>query len=54
MSQSKTKIDCLLVARGTSEVDASVVDDMSVPDPELAVGKELIQKVMKEGTENDG
>ena len=54
MSHNKTKIDCLLVARGTSEVDSNVMDDMSISDPELAVGKELIHKAMKEGTENDG
>ncbi|GAI96478.1 unnamed protein product [marine sediment metagenome] len=48
MSNKKTKINCHLITRGTSEADAQVVDDLTVPDPELAIGEQIIQEATNE------
>lgn len=54
MSDKKTKVECRLIARGTDEANTQAVDDLAVPDPELAVGKKLIKEMMEEKTEDDG
>lgn len=53
MSDKKTKMDCFLIARGTDEVDSSVAKDMSIPDPEPATGKKLIEKITEKVPEDD-
>ena len=52
MSKKKTRLGCHLITRGTKEVNAQADDDLSVPDPEQAVGKQLIKKIMEEDEEN--
>jgi hypothetical protein len=44
MSDEKTKIECRLVTRGTEGAEAQANDDLSVPDPEQAIGKQIIDK----------
>lgn len=53
VSKDKTKLNCCLVTKGTEQADASASDDLSVPDPEPAIGKKIIQEAMK-GEEEDG
>lgn len=53
MSDKKTKVDCHLITRGTKKVNAKVIDDLAIPDPELAIGKQIIQNVMEEKIEDD-
>lgn len=49
MSDKKTKVNCRLITRGTEKVNAQVIDDLAVPDPEPDVGEQAI----KEATEKD-
>lgn len=48
MDKEKIKIDCYLTTRGTREADISALDDLEIPDPDLATGKEIIRKEIKE------
>ncbi len=43
MSDKKTKIDCRLTTRGSEAVNAKAIDDLSIPDPELAIGEQIIK-----------
>ncbi len=54
MSGEKTKVECRLIPRGTNKANASVVDDLAVPDPEPAEGKQIIKEVTKEDEDVDG
>jgi len=54
MSNKKTKVDCRLITRGTKVANTKVIDDLAIPDPELTVGKQVIQDAMEEETEDDG
>jgi len=53
MSDEKNKIDCRLKATGTSKADAKVVKDLSVPDPEPAVGKKILDELTEEESKDD-
>lgn len=53
MSDEKTKLNCRLVTKGTEQADASASDDLSVPDPEPAVGEKIIQEAMREEDRDD-
>lgn len=48
MSDKKTKIDCKLSVFGTAKADAKVAQDMNIPDPGLAVGKQLIKNAIED------
>ncbi len=50
----ETKIKCHLTTRGTEKANAKVVDDLTVPDPEIDVGEQMIAKAMENGVDNDG
>lgn len=52
MSDSKTKVDCRLITRGTDKANAKVIDDLAVPDPEPAIGKKVIREATEEDTED--
>ncbi len=53
MSDEKNKIDCRLKATGTSKANAKVVKDLSVPDPEPVVGKQILGELMEEESKDD-
>lgn len=53
MSDEQNKIDCRLKAVGTSKANAKVVEDLSVPDPDPAVGKKILGELMKKGSKDD-
>jgi hypothetical protein len=53
MSDKKTKVECRLNTQGTDKANAKVVDDLKIPDPESAVGEQVIRDVMEEGSEDD-
>ena len=53
MSDKKTKIDCNLVTRGTEKVNAEVIDDLSVPDPEPTDGAKAIKEAMEKDAQDD-
>ena len=40
----KTKINCRLTAKGAIDVNAKVIDDLNVPDPENKVLEELFDE----------
>lgn len=48
MSCKKKQIDCRLKAIGTDKVNERVVDDLSIPDPEPAVGKQILEEELKD------
>lgn len=52
MSEKKTKVECRLVTYGTDKVNAKVVDDLIIPDPEPATGKKIIEELMEKETED--
>jgi hypothetical protein len=53
MSDKKTKVDCCLTTRGMKQANAKVVDDLTVPDPEPAIGKQIIQEATEEELDVD-
>jgi len=53
MSDKKTQIDCRLITRGTDKANAKAIEDLNVPDPEPAVGEQVIKDAMEEGSEDD-
>jgi len=53
MSDKKTKVGCSLSIQGTEKANAKALDDLKIPDPEPAVGKQLIEDVMEEGSKDD-
>ena len=53
MSDKKTQIDCRLITRGTDKANAKAIEDLKVPDPEPAVGEQVIKDAMEEGSEDD-
>jgi hypothetical protein len=53
VSDKKTKVDCRLTVCGTNRANAKVIDDLAVPDPESAVGEQIIKEAMKEEIEDD-
>ena len=48
MSDNKTKIHCKLLVFGTAKADAKAAQDMNIPDPGLAIGKQLIKNATEE------
>ncbi len=52
MSDKKTKVECLLITRGTEKVNTKVIDDLTIPDPEPATGKKIIEELMEKETED--
>lgn len=53
MSDKKTKMECRLITRGTDKVNAQIIDDLAVPDPELDIGEQAIRKEMEKDIEDD-
>ena len=53
MGDEKIKVECRLITRGTDKVDAQAVDDLSVPDPELAIGKKVIENAISKEDDDD-
>jgi len=53
MSDEKRKIDCQLKATGTSKANAKVVKDLSIPDPDPAVGKQILGELTEEESKDD-
>lgn len=54
MSDKKTKIDCRLTTSGTDKANEKAVGDLSVPDPDPSVGKQIIEEVMEKDSDDDG
>lgn len=48
MSDEKIKVECRLITRGTDRADVQATDDLKIPDPELAVGKRIIEEEEKD------
>jgi len=48
----RVKVDCELVTRGTAEAESGANDDLAVPDPEPAVGKQIIEEASQEDEED--
>lgn len=53
MSDKKTKVECRLVALGTDKINAKVIEDLVIPDPEDTIGKQIILDVTEEEIEDD-
>jgi len=53
MKNEKTKVECRLTTHGTEKANAKVVDDLIVPDPDPAVGKQVIVDIIEEEKDND-
>jgi len=53
MSDKKTKVECHLTTKGTDGVNAKVIDDLAVPDPDPSIGKKIIQEAMEEEKEDE-
>jgi len=53
MSDKKTKVECRLVTRGTQAANTKAIDDLAIPDPDSAVGKQIIEDEMGEETKDD-
>ncbi len=54
MSDEKIKVECRLVTKSAKRVDAKVISDLAIPDPEKTVGKQIIEDVMeKEQVDGD-
>jgi hypothetical protein len=53
MSDKKTKIECRLITHGTNKAKAKVIGDLNVPDPEPAIGEQILQEEMNKESNND-
>lgn len=53
MSDKKTKVECRLLTRGTDKVNAKVIDDLKIPDPESTEGMRIIQEEIEKESEDD-
>lgn len=53
MGDKKTKVDCCLTTRGTKQANAKAVDDLTVPDPEPAIGEQIIQDAIEKKLDDD-
>lgn len=53
MNEEKTKVECRLITCGTEKVNTRVVDDLAVPDPELATGKQIIEEALNDSQPAD-
>lgn len=53
MSEEKTKVECRLITCGTEKVNTQVVDDLAITDPELAIGKKIIEEVFNDSQSTD-
>ena len=53
MSDKKTKVGCSLVTRGTAKANAHVVDDLTIPDPDQATGKRIVEEAMEKDIDDD-
>lgn len=53
MSDKKTKIECRLITKGTDKANASVIDDLVIPDPEPAIGKRIIREELEDDEQDD-
>lgn len=53
MNRKKNKIDCQLKAMGTDKANEKVVEDLSVPDPDPEVGKQVLDELMEKESKDD-
>lgn len=53
MKNEKTKIGCRLMTRGTGAANAKVLDDLIIPDPDPAVGKQIIVDAVEEEKDDE-
>lgn len=53
MSEEIAKVDCRLTSRGTHKADACALDDLTIPDPDSATGKKVIQEAIEKGKNED-
>ncbi len=53
MSEEIAKVDCRLTSRGTHKADACALDDLTIPDPDSATGKKVIQEAIEKGKKED-
>jgi len=53
MKNEKTKIECRLTTCGTKVVNAKVLDDLVVPDPDPAIGKQIIADAVEEEKDDE-
>lgn len=53
MSDKKTKIGCSLTTKGTAKANAQAVDDLAIPDPDLATGKRIVEEAVEKDAEDD-
>ena len=53
MEKDKVGMDCKLIARGIAKADAKAVDDLSVPDPDPAVGRKAIEDATEDEEDED-
>lgn len=49
----ETRLKCRLVTRGTDRANAKVADDLKIPDPNLAIGKQVVDKAMQKEIDDD-
>ena len=54
MSDKKTKVECRLVTRSDDKVNAQVVDDLAIPDPETAAGEKIIREAIEKDSGDEG
>ena len=49
----KIKIQCNLTTRGSDKIDGAAMDDLTVPDPEPATGKKIVEEMLDVENKND-
>lgn len=52
-SDKLTVVKCNLTTRGTQEANIKVIDDLTIPDPEPAIGKQIIKEAVEDEIEDD-
>jgi hypothetical protein len=53
MGDDKAKIDCKLFSVGSDKAEAEAREDLTVPDPEPAVGEKLIKDATEDGKDSE-
>jgi len=53
VKKEKTKVECRLTTCGTEKANTQVVDDLAIPDPELATGKQIIKDALDDSQPTD-
>lgn len=53
MSDKKTKVDSKLFSVGADKAEAKAREDLNIPDPEPAIGEQLIKDAPEDGKDSE-